>query len=63
MKDQIVIRPASCQCSFERGIDPSGKKLICPKPATMKLNQIPLCDTHAEYKMMSVCGRATRIDR
>lgn len=64
VKDPVSVLPAGGkQCAFETGRDPSGKRLTCSRGATMKLDTVPLCDGHAEYKMTSVCGRAVKIER
>ncbi len=58
LKDPISVLPANDRCAFETGMDPAGRRLRCPKRATLKLNRVPLCDQHAEYQMTSTCGRA-----
>ena len=63
VKSPISVLPANGQCSFERGRDPSGKRIICQRKATMRINGVALCDQHAELSMMAGCGRNTKITR
>ena len=64
-KEAIVIRPVAKNqvCGFDIGTDPTGKRRPCPYKATMKLNDKPLCDKHAELQMIAACGRNVKIDR
>ena len=64
LKDPIFVRPAkNLSCAFETGMDPAGRRLTCPKKATIKVSHVPLCDQHAEYQMTSTCGCAVKIIR
>ncbi len=64
VKDPISVLPAHGElCHFELGRDPIDTAKMCQAEATMTLDNIALCDRHAELRMMSACGRNVKINR
>ncbi len=64
IKDTISVAPAiNKMCGHEIGRNPAGGRITCPKRATVEIGGVPLCDQHAEYRMMSACGRDVQIKR
>ena len=64
VKDAISVKSANGdQCSFERGRDPAGKRVLCDHKATIRIGGTSLCDRHAELSMAAACGRNTKIER
>lgn len=50
-------------CHHANGLDPAGKIARCHRAATMRLDDIPYCDGHAEPLMAAYCERPVKIER
>jgi len=60
---QVRPRKHGDTCQHRRGLDAAAKPIKCPASATMRLDDIPYCDTHAEPIMAVVCERPVKIRR
>ena len=60
---EILNPRANHTCDVEVGRTAHAKRINCPKLATIQINQLHLCDRHAEVAMEHVCGRETNINR
>ena len=61
----MKIRPVQPKitCVSPVGLSPTGKGVKCPSKATMKIDDKPICDKHAEELMTIECGLPTTIVR
>lgn len=64
MESEYLVRPSDgTYCQAIIGLDPAGKRLLCPCKSTLHLNGKMHCDKHAELIMMEACGRPVTIER
>lgn len=61
----MKIRPVQPKttCVSPVGLSPTGKGIKCPSKATMKINDLAICDRHAESILTVECGLPTKIIR
>lgn len=60
---KVLPRKPGDHCQHQRGLDTAAKPIKCFSAATLRLDDVPYCDRHAQPIMAATCGRPVKIER